>query len=240
VKAYLESVDLDVGYGDLRAVSGVNVSVAAGEVVALIGPNGAGKTTTLQTLVGVLPALSGEVLLDGVPARGPLHVRVRNGLAFIPDEKMIVMALSVRDNIRLSRAPEPVTLELFPELEKLIKHSAGSLSGGEQQILTLAMGLARKPKIVIVDELSLGLAPMVSERLAQALRDAADRGTAVLVVEQNLKRALAMSDRFYMLRNGSVQFDARSDAYRDRIPYLTDFLLQAGSAHHDGGRLGGL
>lgn len=217
--------DLDVGYGDLKAGRSINIRVSRGEVVALIGPNGAGKTTTLLTLVGELPSLGGRVFWEGKVTRAPLHVLVRKGLAFISEKKVIVSNLSVRDNLKIGHAPEKRSLELFPELEPLLSRRAGLLSGGEQQILSLARALARNPTVVIVDELSLGLAPLVAERLAMSLRAAAQRGAAVLVVEQNLRQALALSDRFYVMRQGEVTHSVASTTYRDRIDDLTEMLL---------------
>jgi branched-chain amino acid transport system ATP-binding protein len=220
--------DLSVGYGDLRAVTSINLNVAAGEVVALIGANGVGKTTTLLTLVGELPPLGGVVLWEGRPTNAPLHVRVRKGLAFIPEDKVIVSDLSVQDNLKAGSAPEDKALALFPELTRLLSRKAGLLSGGEKQMLTLATALAREPKAIIVDELSLGLAPLVAERLARALRHAADHGLAVLVVEQNLRRVLSLSDRFYVIRRGSIELDGSSAAYVNRIEELANLLIPGG------------
>jgi branched-chain amino acid transport system ATP-binding protein len=216
---------LKVGYGDLAVGWGISLGVARGEVVALIGANGAGKTTTLLTLAGVLAPLEGKVLWEGLPSTVPLHLRARRGLAFIPQDRSVITTLSVRDNLRVGSAPEEIAVGLFPELERLMKRRAGLLSGGEQQILVLARALARQPKVVVVDELSLGLAPLVVERLVEALRTAAKGDTSVLVVEQNLVRALDLSDRFYLMRNGMIELGAASDTYRDRIEELAQRFM---------------
>jgi branched-chain amino acid transport system ATP-binding protein len=221
----IECRSVAVGYGALRAVSDINLRVDAGEVVALIGANGTGKTTILLSLVGELPLLAGQVLLGGSPTRAPLYVLARQGVAFIPEHKLIVAGLTVKDNLKVGRAPIGSALASFPELKPLLDRKAGLLSGGEQQILTLARALARQPKVVIVDELSLGLAPQIADRLARHLRATADQGTAVLVVEQNLQRALSISDRFYLVRGGRVEDSERSATYRTRINDLTEMLL---------------
>jgi branched-chain amino acid transport system ATP-binding protein len=221
----LRTDNLDVGYGKLKAARALELHVAAGEVVALIGANGVGKTTTLLTLAGVIPALGGRVLWQGLPTTDPLHVMARKGLAFIPEEKSVVPSLSVKDNLRLGGASPAAAVELFPELGRLLGRKAGLLSGGEQQILALARALVRLPRAVIVDELSLGLAPIVADRLVQALRQAAADRVAVLVVEQNLRRALALADRFYLMRGGRIELCADADDFRDRVDELERMLV---------------
>jgi branched-chain amino acid transport system ATP-binding protein len=223
----IECKDLDVGYGALTAGRSLNLTVGRGEVVALVGPNGAGKTTLLLTLVGELAALRGEVLWQGNPTTAALHLRARRGLAFLPEQKSLVMGLSVRNNLRLARAPEESVVSLFPELGPLLNRPAGLLSGGEQQMVTLGRALARSPQAVIIDELSLGLAPLVADRLVVALREAAAKGVAVLVVEQDLTRALALSDRFYLLRQGHAVLSDTADSYRGRLAELAEMLVTA-------------
>jgi branched-chain amino acid transport system ATP-binding protein len=200
----LRVTGLVAGYGDLAAVRGVDLEVYAGEVVALLGPNGAGKTTTLLTLAGELPKMAGEVHYMGQPFKGPLHQRVRRGLGFVPEERSVFMGLSVADNLDIGGQPARV-LELFPELEPLLGRRAGLLSGGEQQMLTLGRALAMKPKVLLVDELSVGLAPIIVDRLFAALiATAREDGTAVLLVEQQARRALRVADRWYLLRRGML------------------------------------
>jgi branched-chain amino acid transport system ATP-binding protein len=193
---------LVAGYGDLAAVRGVDLELHAGEVVALLGPNGAGKTTTLLTLAGELPKIAGEVYYIDRPFKGSLHQRVRRGLAFVPEERSVFMGLSVADNLKIGGRTDQV-LALFPELKPLLGRRAGLLSGGEQQMLTLGRALAMKPKVLLVDELSVGLAPLVVDRLFDAvIATARENDTAVLLVEQQARRALRVADRWYLLSRG--------------------------------------
>jgi branched-chain amino acid transport system ATP-binding protein len=223
----LQAEDLDVGYGKLIAARSLNLQVKAGEVVALIGPNGVGKTTTLLTLAGDLPALGGKVLWHGQPTTDALHLRARRGLAFIPEERSVVMSLSVRDNLRLGGVSAVDSVAIFPPLGPLLGRRAGLLSGGEQQMLALARALARSPDAVVVDELSLGLAPIVADRLVDKLREAAAKGVAVLVVEQNLARALRLADRFYLMRAGQIELSATAADYRAHIDELEEMLVSS-------------
>ena len=193
---------LVAGYGDLAAVRGVDLEVHAGEVVALLGPNGAGKTTTLLTLAGELPKIAGQVQYMERPFKGPLHQRVRRGLAFVPEERSVFMGLSVADNLKIGGRSARV-LAMFPELGPLLGRRAGLLSGGEQQMLTLGRALAMKPRLLMADELSVGLAPLIVDRLFDALMTTArEDGTAVLLVEQQARRALRVADRWYLLSRG--------------------------------------
>jgi branched-chain amino acid transport system ATP-binding protein len=193
---------LVAGYGDLAAVRGIDLEVHAGEVVALLGPNGAGKTTTLLTLAGELPKIDGQVQYMERPFKGPLHQRVRRGLAFVPEERSVFMGLSVADNLKIGGRSARV-LAMFPELGPLLGRRAGLLSGGEQQMLTLGRALAMKPRLLMVDELSVGLAPLIVDRLFDALiATAREDGTAVLLVEQQARRALRVADRWYLLSRG--------------------------------------
>ena len=198
----LRASGLVAGYGDLAAVRGLNLDVRAGEVVALLGPNGAGKTTTLLTLAGELPKIAGDVFYLGQPFKGSLHQRVRRGLGFVPEERSVFMNLSVADNLKISGQTD-AALSLFPELKELLGRRAGLLSGGQQQMLTLGRALAMKPTMLLIDELSVGLAPIVVDRLFDAVIAAArESGTAVLLVEQQARRALRVADRWYLLRRG--------------------------------------
>jgi sulfate-transporting ATPase len=229
--ALLRAIGLSAGYGDLSAVRELDLVVEPGEVVALIGPNGAGKTTTLLTLAGELPPLAGEVRWLGARVdarRVPLHRRARQGLAFVPEERAVVPGLSTANNLRLGRGDVQDALALFPELEPLLRRRAGLLSGGEQQMLTLARALASKPRLLLVDELSLGLAPLAVQRLLDAVRAAADRdGVGVVLVEQHAPLALAHADRVVVLRRGRVGLTGSADELLGRLgtvesAYLSD------------------
>lgn len=210
----LEAVGLDAGYGRLVVVRELDLCVHPGEVVALLGRNGAGKTTTLATLAGLLPALGGEVLLSGVSTAAPLQDRVRRGLALVTDSRSVFSRLSVRDNLRLGRGAPEHALGLFPELGPLLNLQAGLLSGGQQQMLAIGRALAAGPDVLLVDELSLGLAPLVVGRLLEAVRAAADRGAAVLLVEQYARLVLDVVDRAYLLVNGTVAMHGSAEEFR--------------------------
>jgi sulfate-transporting ATPase len=207
----LRVTELHAGYGDLAAVRDLNLEVAAGEIVALLGPNGAGKTTTLLTLAGELNPIRGEVEIFGNHTRLPLHRLAREGLSFVAAERSLTSALTTRANLRLGRGSVSRALELFPEIEGFQHRRAGLLSGGEQQMVTLARALAAEPKVLLVDELSLGLAPMITERLLSMVRSAADNGVAVVLVEQHTADALAIADRVVVLRNGQVALSCSAE-----------------------------
>jgi branched-chain amino acid transport system ATP-binding protein len=219
---------VSVGYGQAAVVEDLDIEVRPGEVVAILGPNGAGKTTTLMTLAGALKARTGEVLVDGVPTRSPLHRRCKSGLAFVTEERSVIASMSVRDNLRVGRADMGLVTSLFPELAPLMHRRAGLLSGGEQQMLTLARALARRPKVLLADELSLGLAPLVVKRLLAAVRAAADDGLAVVLVEQHVRKALEVADRVYVLRQGRVQFTGTADDARSNLRAIEDVYLTGG------------
>ena len=201
----LQVQGLSTGYGQLVAVSEVSLTLAAGEMVALFGPNGAGKSTTLLATVGALPRRGGQVHWLGAPAPKTVHAMARAGLAFVPEQRSIISSLSTRNNLRLGRGTVDAALSYFPELAEHLDRPAGLLSGGQQQILMLARALAGRPRALLVDELSLGLAPAVVNRLLAALRRAADEeGLAVLLVEQQMRRAMTVADRWYLLAGGAV------------------------------------
>ncbi len=227
----LDIVGLTTGYGDIPVVHGIDVQVPAGELVALLGPNGAGKTTTMLAIAGVLPS-TGDINFEDRPLTGPLHRRVRRGLGFIPEERAVFRQLSTRINLGLGAGGVDGALELFPELERLLDRQAGLLSGGEQQMLVLARALAAKPRLLLVDELSLGLAPMIVQRLLTALREAADSGTAVLIVEQHAEQALRVADRGLRApsRHHRTRGNRHGDAGADRGDRTA---LSGGSAMND-------
>jgi branched-chain amino acid transport system ATP-binding protein len=196
--------------------------------VAILGPNGAGKSTTLLTLAGELPLLAGRVTYLGREHNDPLHRRVREGLGFVPEERSVFQSLTVSANLRLGPGPSDVALDLFPELRPLLRRRAGLCSGGEQQILSLARALAAQPRLLIVDELSLGLAPLVVVRLLEALRAAADEdGMGVLLVEQHAGQAVAVADRACVLHHGRIVLESSSADLVDDLGALERIYLSA-------------
>jgi branched-chain amino acid transport system ATP-binding protein len=225
VSPILEAHDLTAGYGTMDVVHELGITVEAGEIVALLGPNGAGKSTTLLTLAGEVPARKGEVRLRGHTTKKPLHQRARAGLGLVAEGRGVFPGLSTRDNIRIAGIPEDLVLELFPELEKRLDVRGGLLSGGEQQMLVLGRALARKPSILLADELSLGLAPLIVDRLLQAVRQAADAGTAILLVEQHVRKVLAYADRVYVMRRGRIQLQMSAVDARERIGDIEEAYL---------------
>ena len=214
----LEARGVAAGYGPQAVIRDINLTVYPGEVVALLGANGAGKTTTLLTLAGELPVLSGEVLMDGEATGAPLHMRARKGLTFVTEEKSVFMGMSTRDNLRVGGVDIDAALQLFPELADRINIRGGLLSGGEQQMLTLARALGRKPRVLLADELSMGLAPIIVQRLLEAVCVAAKaQGAAVLLVEQHVRKALQYADRAYVMRGGQIELEGTAKELAARI-----------------------
>jgi branched-chain amino acid transport system ATP-binding protein len=233
--AVLEARRLAVGYGPQAVVRDLDITVHAGEIVALLGVNGAGKTTTVRALAGELRPISGEVWFRGQRTSAPLHRRARNGLRLITEERSVFMGLSVADNLRLGGQQQAHCLDLFPELRALLGRRAGLLSGGEQQMLTLARALAARPVVLLADELSLGLAPLIVERLLAAVRVAADHGTGVLLVEQHVRNALELADRAYVLSHGEVALEGPTAELLDRVEEIEESYLAASSLTDAGG-----
>ncbi|MET0805422.1 MAG: ABC transporter ATP-binding protein [Acidimicrobiales bacterium] len=215
----LEIRGLTAGYGDVPVVRGIDLRVDDGEVVALLGPNGAGKTTTLLALGGVLPS-TGEVRYDDRPLTGPLHRRARRGLGLITEERAVFRQLSTRTNLALGAGGVDGALEVFPELDRLLDRKAGLLSGGEQQMVVLARALAARPRLLLVDELSLGLAPMMVARLLTALGEAAADGMSVLLVEQHARQALEIAARAYVLLRGAIELEGTGADLLARLPEI--------------------
>jgi branched-chain amino acid transport system ATP-binding protein len=222
----------------MAVVRDLDLRVDAGEVVALIGPNGAGKTTTLLTLAGELPPIRGEVAFDGAPTKAPLFKRARRGLGFVTEERSVFMGLSTADNLRLAGVSRADATALFPELAPLMRRSAGLLSGGEQQMLTLARTLARRPALLLADELSLGLGPKVVQRLLRSVREfATDRNIGVLLVEQHVRKALEIADRVYVMRRGRIVLHGTASEIGGRVKELeTAYLTEATTVPNPNGQ----
>ena len=222
----VEARGLTAGYGGTPAIHDVDLEARAGEVVALLGANGAGKTTTLLALAGEVAPISGSVAFHGDTRKRRLHQRARQGLGLLTEERCVFMQLTGWQNLKLGRSRPDKVLELFPELEEHLDKKVGLLSGGQQQMLALGRVLASKPRVLLADELSLGLAPMVVERLLAAVRTAADDGVGVILVEQHVRQALAIADRVHVLRRGRIVMsgdaaDLRGDAESIAAHYLT-------------------
>ena len=217
---------VSAGYHGHPIVHDLDLVVHEGEVVVLLGPNGAGKTTTLLTLSGDLPHLSGEVVFDGKSTSAPLHRRAHAGLSFVTEERSVFMRLSVAENLRVGRTDVGRALELFPELKPLMRRRAGLLSGGEQQMLSLARALAREPKLLLIDELSLGLAPLVVQRLLEAVQQAAhEANVGVLLVEQHVKQALRVADHVLVMQRGQIVLRGATAEVAGRLEELESAYL---------------
>ena len=213
----LNVTDLHISYGSIGAVRGVALEVAEGEAVGIIGPNGAGKSSTLKAIVGLLRPKAGSIELDGEPLVGqrPDSI-VRRGVALVPEGRQIFGTLTVAENLRLGRAIRrngadldselDRVLELFPVLRQYYRSSAGKLSGGEQQQLAIARALILNPRLLLLDEPSLGLAPRIVELVFEVLERLRSQGTTILLVEQIAARTIAFADRTYILRTGQIMF----------------------------------
>ncbi len=210
----LELRNVEAGYGKVKALHGVNLQVGAGELVALIGANGAGKTTTLRTISGLVTLFVGEILLDGIDiSRWPPHEIVRAGVAHCPEERHVWPAMTVEENLRvggyvctrgeIKRRIEDM-FERFPRLKERMRQLAGTLSGGEQQMLAIARALMSQPRLLLLDEPNLGLSPMLIEQVLLAVTQLRDKGVTILLVEQDVRNALAVASRAYVFETGNV------------------------------------
>jgi branched-chain amino acid transport system ATP-binding protein len=217
----LKVSDLHVSYGNVAALRGVSIEVQAGEIVAVIGPNGAGKSTLLLTIAGVVKPARGAVALEDNSILGIAPERlVTRGLSLVPEGRHIFASMTVAENIRLGgtgRQDKPAigqdrdrVLAMFPILQQRLQQKAGQLSGGEQQMLAIARAIMARPRLLLIDEPSLGLAPLIVNQVYEAVSALRDGGVTVLVVEQNVHRALAVADRTYVMNSGSVTMAGRS------------------------------
>lgn len=213
--AMLEVKDLQVYYGVIQALKGISFHVNQGEVIALIGANGAGKTTTLQTLTGILSPKSGSIVFEGKDlTRTPAHKIVEMGMAHVPEGRRVFAQLSVLQNLMMGaytrKDKEEITQTLetvfdrFPRLKERQNQMAGTLSGGEQQMLAMGRALMSHPKIILMDEPSMGLSPIFVNEIFDIIQAVSESGTTVLLVEQNAKKALSIADRAYVLETGKI------------------------------------
>ena len=220
--AMLEVKDLEVYYGMIQAIKGISFEVNEGEIIALIGANGAGKTTTLHTVTGLLPAKHGSVVFEGKDiTKIPGHKIVSMGMAHVPEGRRIFAQLSVLQNLRMGAYTRKDKNEIedtlkmvykrFPRLEERQNQMAGTLSGGEQQMLAMGRALMSHPKIILMDEPSMGLSPIFVNEIFDIIKEVSASGTTVLLVEQNAKKALSIADRAYVLETGSITLEGKAD-----------------------------
>jgi branched-chain amino acid transport system ATP-binding protein len=231
----LEVKDIDVFYGDAQALFGLSLQVRQGEVVTLVGANGAGKTTTLRAISGLRPVARGDIVFEGGSLVGvPAHRRAELGIALVPEGRELWPQLTVRENLELGAYGKAARRhlsesldrvhELFPLVGERARQVAGSMSGGEQQMVAIARALMTRPRLLMFDEPSLGLAPVVSSQVFQTIRRLHAAGLTILLVEQNLKKALELADRGYVVETGSISMEgAAADLLTDpaiRSAYL--------------------
>lgn len=213
--ALLEIKDLEVNYGVIKAIKGVSFDVNEGEIIALIGANGAGKTTILHTITGLIQAKKGSIVFDGKElTKTPPHKIVSMGMAHVPEGRRIFQQLSVLENLKLGAYTRKdkseiastlkMVYERFPRLEERKNQVAGTLSGGEQQMLVMGRALMSKPRIILMDEPSMGLSPLLVSEIFDIIKVINESGTTVLLVEQNAKKALSIADRAYVLETGNI------------------------------------
>jgi branched-chain amino acid transport system ATP-binding protein len=232
----LEVKNLIVNYGVITALQGVSLTVRRGDIVTLIGANGAGKTTTLRTISGLVKARSGELLYEGKPiTRLPAHQRVRLGMAQVPEGRMVFANLTVAENLRMGaylvrdKAAIATELEyvfsLFPRLKERAKQIAGTLSGGEQQMLAIGRALMSKPKFLMLDEPSLGIAPLLVHKIFEKIIEINRRhGITILLVEQNANLALEVANYGYVLETGRILLEDKSAALRENPQVKSAYL----------------
>lgn len=219
--AMLEVKDLQVYYGVIQALKGISFEVNQGEVIALIGANGAGKTTTLQTLTGILQAKSGSIMFEGKDlTKVPAHKIVEMGMAHVPEGRRVFSDMTVYENLlmgaytRKDKNEIAESLEMvykrFPRLKERQGQRSGTLSGGEQQMLAMGRALMSKPRIILMDEPSMGLSPIFVNEIFNIIKDVSEGGTTVLLVEQNAKKALSIADRAYVLETGNITLEGNA------------------------------
>ena len=229
MEAILKVEDINVYYGSIHAIKGVSFEVNEGEIVTLIGANGAGKSTTLNTISGLLRSQTGSITFMGQPLdKQPAHKTVSTGLALVPEGRRIFLQMTVEENLEMGAYTHPLGMdrnlekvyELFPRMKERRKQIAGTLSGGEQQMLAISRALMSKPKLMMLDEPSMGLAPILVDQVFDIIKELHSAGTTILLVEQNARKALQIADRAYVLETGSITLSgtgaelAKSDEVR--------------------------
>ena len=213
--AMLEVKDLQVYYGVIQALKGISFEVNQGEVIALIGANGAGKTTTLQTLTGIIPSKAGKISFEGKDiTKTPAHKIVEMGMAHVPEGRRVFADMTVYENLLMGAYTRKDKNEIaqslenvykrFPRLKERKNQRAGTLSGGEQQMLAMGRALMSKPRIILMDEPSMGLSPIFVNEIFDIIKEVSEGGTTVLLVEQNAKKALSIADRAYVMETGNI------------------------------------
>ena len=219
--AMLEVKDLEVYYGMIQAIKGISFEVNKGEVIALIGANGAGKTTTLHTVTGLISPKKGSIVFEGKEiTKVPAHKIVSMGMAHVPEGRRVFAELSVYENLKMGAYTRKDKGEIeeslanvyrrFPRLEERRNQMAGTLSGGEQQMLAMGRALMSRPKIILMDEPSMGLSPILVNEIFDIIRSVSESGTTVLLVEQNAKKALSIADRAYVLETGKIVLEGNA------------------------------
>jgi branched-chain amino acid transport system ATP-binding protein len=235
----LELHNVSTGYGRLPVLFGINLRVEPGQMVGVLGPNGAGKSTLLKTILGLLPVRHGGIVFRGRKvSHEPAHARFASGISLCPEGRRVFKNLSVRENLLAGAYGQPkdvvaeqleAVYSIFPRLDERREQRAGSLSGGEQQMLAISRALMSRPRVLLVDELSMGLAPLVVEDLLDTLRQLCDRGLSVIVVEQHASRLVGRADRGEVLEKGRIVFSGPVDAAEHHMDetYMSDEILAA-------------
>lgn len=226
--ALLAARSVTAGYHAQPVLHELDLRVDEGEVVALIGPNASGKSTAIRVLSGSLAPQAGTVEWFGRAARASRRRRARRALALVSDEPLLFPTMSARQNLRVGRTDPAAAVALFPELGELLDRRSGQLTAAQQRLLTLARALGRRPRALLADELSAGVGPAAAERMLAGVRAAADRGVGVLLVEQQVRSALKIADRVYVLRRGRIEFAGTADEARRTVADIEAAYLAAG------------
>lgn len=229
----LEIKNLHVSYGKVKALNGLNLNVEKGKIISIIGANGAGKSTLLDTISGRVRKNKGEILFEGKTLPKEVHKIVHNGITQVPEGRKIFAGLTVEENLIMGGITQPKAstqetedkmYQLFPVLKERRNQQAGTLSGGEQQMLALARGLMSQPKLLLLDEPSLGLAPIIINQVFDFIRTIRDMGFTILLVEQNATKALQLCDYAYVIENGLVRMEGSSQDLMSRSDIVSAYL----------------